>query len=82
MANTLVTTVNVPVYGNDDKYPLNLIDRRSFGRWAIHADQLLSAHSKLAKEKLLPRDSITADINRPGTPKNGNDGCLFQVPKH
>ena len=59
MANTLVTTVNVPVYGNDDKYPLNLIDRRSFGRWAIHVDQLLSAHSKLAKEKLLPRDSIT-----------------------
>ena len=59
MANTLVTTVNVPVYGNDDKYPLNLIDRRNFGRWAIHVDQLLSAHSKLAKEKLLPRDSST-----------------------
>lgn len=59
MADTLVTTVNVPVYGDDDKYPLNLIDKRSFGRWAVHVDQLLAANSKLAKEKLIPRDSIT-----------------------
>ena len=59
MADTLVTTVNVPVYGDDDEYPLNLIDKRSFGRWAVHVDQLLAANSKLAKEKLIPRDSIT-----------------------
>ena len=40
MADTLVTTVNVPVYGDDNKYPLNLINKRSLGRWAIHVDQL------------------------------------------
>ena len=47
------------MYGDDDKYPLSLIDKRSFGRWAVHVDQLLAANSKLAKEKLIPRDSIT-----------------------
>ena len=57
--NTLVQTVNVPVFGKDDRYHLSQIDERSFGKWAIHVDQLLTAHPKLAKEKLVPRDSIT-----------------------
>ena len=57
--NTLVQTFNVPVFGKDDRYHLSQIDERSFGKWAIHVDQLLTAHPKLAKEKLVPRDSIT-----------------------
>ena len=60
MASTLVTTINVTVYGDDNgRYPLFKIDEKSFGRWAIETLQLLTAHNKLAKEKLLPRDSVT-----------------------
>ena len=60
MTNTLVTTVNVPVFGDDaGDYPLSSISERTFGRWATTVGQLLTAHPKLAKEKLLPRDSVT-----------------------
>ena len=60
MASTLVTTINVTVYGDDNgRYLLFKIDEKSFGRWAIETLQLLTAHNKLAKEKLLPRDSVT-----------------------
>ena len=60
MANsTLVQTVNVPVFGKDDPYHISSIDKIQFGKWAIEVDQLLTAHTKLAKEKLILRDSIT-----------------------
>ena len=60
MTNTLVTTVNVPVFGDDaGDYPLSSISERTFGRWATTVGQLLTAHPKLAKEKLLPRGSVT-----------------------
>ena len=55
-----MTTINVAIYGDEEgRYPLSKIDEKSFGRWAIETHQLLLAHSKLAKEKLLPRDSVT-----------------------
>ena len=57
--NMLVQTVNVPVFGKDDPYHISNIDKIQFGKWAIEVDQLLTAHTKLAKEKLILRDSIT-----------------------
>ena len=60
MANdTLVQTVNVPVLGKDDPYHIFNIEKNQFGKWAIQVDQQLTAYPKLAKEKLILRDSIT-----------------------
>ena len=54
----LVQTVNVPVYGRDGTYSFDKLGERSFGKWATHVRELLTAHATLAKVKLIPRDSI------------------------
>ena len=59
MSDHLVTLVNIPVFGDSPGYRLEYIDEHKLAKWAIEVKQLLKAHSKLAEEKLLPRDSIT-----------------------
>ena len=54
----LVQTVNIPVYGRDGTYSFEKLGERSFGRWATHVRELLTAHATLARAKLIPRDSI------------------------
>ena len=47
------------------------------------SDEESRRHAQAAnQQQQTPRGGLFADIDRPGTPRNGNDGCLFQVPKH